>query len=182
MSYLPGDSGEIDILSKIHIIHLAGGYTPASQGNMPGKDYLMKMHFEFNMSAESGKITTDGLTAELGRIDCPINVELEFEASEIQQTLGLCKELIAKVPSFIKEAHTNDMELAEHRAKLEADNIRLRADLADQASKTAHLRAVDLVRLKAEIEHHDIPAETDTRSEQAEPAPDRATGRKHTKV
>ena len=143
----------------------------------------MKMHFEFNIAAESGKITTDGLTAELGRIDCPINVELEFEASEIQQTLGLCKELIAKVPSFIKEAHTNDMELAEHKAKLEADNVRLRADLAEQASKMAHVRAIDLVRLKAEIENHNSTAEMDTRSEQAEPEPDRATGsRKHTKV
>ena len=140
----------------------------------------MKMHFEFNLSAESGKITTDGLTAELGRIDCPLNVTVEFEAAEVQQTIGLMKEVIAKVPSFIKEAHTNDMELAEHRAKLEADNIRLRADLAENASKMAHTRAVDLVRLKAEIESHNSAVEPEPVGTPAEP--DRATGRKHTKV
>ena len=140
----------------------------------------MKMNFNFNLSAESGKITTDGLTAEIGQISCPIEVTLELEASEIQQTLGLMKEIIAKVPSFIKEAHEHEMELAERRAKLEADNIRLRADLAEQASTMAHTRAVDLVRLKAEIENHNS-AEPEPVGTPAEP--DRATGgsRKHTK-
>lgn len=139
----------------------------------------MKMNFNFNLTAESGKITTNDFSAELGKIECPIEVTLDLEASEIQQTIGLMKEVIAKVPSFIKEAHEHDMELAEHRAKLEADNIRLRADLADQASKMAHTRAVDLVRLKAEIENHNSTVEPDPAV-----APDRATGtgsRKHTK-
>lgn len=139
----------------------------------------MKMNFQFNLSAESGKFTTDDLTVEIGQISCPIEITLDLEASEIQQTIGLMKEVIAKVPSFIKEAHEHDMELAEHRAKLEADNIRLRADLAEQASKMAHTRAVDLVRLKAEIENHNSTVEPDPAV-----APDRATGtgsRKHTK-
>lgn len=139
----------------------------------------MKMHFNFNLTAESGKITTNDFSAELGKIECPIEVAVELEASEIQQTVGLMKELIAKVPDLIKETHTHDMELAEHRAKLEADNIRLRADLADQASKMAHTRAVDLVRLKAEIENNNSTVEPDPAV-----APDRATGtgsRKHTK-
>lgn len=141
----------------------------------------MKMNFNFNFAAESGKITTDGLTAEIGQISCPIEVAVELEASEIQQTIGLLKELVAKVPDLIKEAHTNDMELAEHRAKLDADNIRLRADLAEQASKTAHVRAIDLIRLKAEIENHNNTVEPEPAGIPA--APDRATGsRKHTKV
>ena len=139
----------------------------------------MKMHFTFNLSAESGKITTDNLTAEIGQISCPIEVAVEFDASEMQQTMGLMKELIAKVPDLIKETHANDLELAEHRAKLEADNIRLRADLAEQASKMAHTRAVDLVRLKAEIESHNNAVEPESDTAPAEPTPDRATGRKH---
>lgn len=142
----------------------------------------MKMNFNFNLSAESGKITTDDLTAEIGQISCPINVTMELEASEIQQAIGLMKELVAKVPDLIKQHQDGELNLAEKKAKLEADNIRLRAELADNASRTAHVRAIDLVRLKAEIENHNSTAETDTRSEQAEPEPDRATGRKHTKV
>ena len=69
------------------------------------------------------------------------------------------KELITKVPDLIKETHAHDMELAERRAKLEADNIRLRAELDENASQQAHTRAVDLVRLKAEIENNYSPAE-----------------------
>ena len=139
----------------------------------------MKLHFDFNLAAESGKITTNDFSAELGRIDCPINVTVELEASEIQQTIGLMKELITKVPDLIKQHQDGELNLAEKKAKLEADNIRLRADLADQASKMAHTRAVDLVRLKAEIENHNSTVEPDPAV-----APDRATGtgsRKHTK-
>lgn len=138
----------------------------------------MKMHFNFNLTAESGKITTNDLTAEIGQISCPIEVAVDLEVSEVQQTFGLLKELVAKVPDLIKMAHANDMELAEHRSKLDADNIRLRAELSDNSSKMAHTRAVDLVRLKAELENHGIPAEP----EPADVPVDRATGgRRHTK-
>lgn len=128
----------------------------------------MKLHFDFNLAAESGKITTDGLTAEIGQISCPIEVAVDLEASEIQQTVGLLKEIITKVPDLIKETHAHDMELAERRAKLEADNIRLRAELDENASQQAHTRAVDLVRLKAEVENH-YPAESSPAVVSAEP-------------
>ena len=60
----------------------------------------MKMNFNFNFAAESGKITTDGLTAEIGQISCPIEVAIELEASEIQQTIGLLKELYDSAVAF----------------------------------------------------------------------------------
>ena len=137
----------------------------------------MKLNFNFNLSAESGKITTDGLTAEIGQISCPINVTMELEASEIQQAIGLMKELVAKV----KQHQDGELNLAEKKAKLEADNIRLRAELADNASKTAHVRAIDLMRLKSELENHDTTAEPNPAVVTAEPRINRDSKGKFTK-
>lgn len=142
----------------------------------------MKMHVNFDLAAESGKITTNDFSAELGKIECPISFDIEFEAAEVQQTIGLMRDLVKEIPGLIKQHQDGELNLAEKRAKLEADNIRLKADLAEQTSKMAHVRAIDLVRLKADLEHHDIPAEPDSAVVSAEPEPDRATGRKHTKV
>ena len=141
----------------------------------------MKLNFNFNLSAESGKITTDGLTAEIGQISCPINVTMELEASEIQQAIGLMKELVAKVPDLIKQHQDGELNLAEKKAKLEADNIRLRAELADNASKTAHVRAIDLMRLKSELENHDTTAEPNPAVVTAEPRINRDSKGKFTK-
>ena len=140
----------------------------------------MKMHVNFDLAAESGKITGSDFSAELGKIECPISFDIEFEAAEVQQTIGLMRDLVKEIPGLIKQHQDGELNLAEKRAKLDADNIRLKAELAEQASKMAHTHAVDLVRLKAEIENHNS-AEPEPVGTPAEP--DRATGgsRKHTK-
>lgn len=108
----------------------------------------MKMHFNFNLTAESGKITANDFSAELGKIDCPIEITFELESSEIQQTLGICKEFLKDIPNLIEKYQNGERETASHRAKLdehieeirrkmEADNIRLRAELADNSATQA---------------------------------------------
>lgn len=106
----------------------------------------MKLNFRFDFSAESGKLVKNDVSGEIGQINCPIAVELELDPSEIQQTIGLLRDLAKEVPALIKQHHEDEIDIIERKAKLdehiaqvryqlEADNIRLKADLADKSKE-----------------------------------------------
>ena len=120
----------------------------------------MKLHFNFQFSAESGKMVKEGLSAEIGQINCPIEVELDLEAAEVQQTISLVRDLAKEIPGLLKQKGEQEIELAERRGKidehitrvrhqLEADNIRLKADLA-KACETEPAKSSEPEPLPAE--------------------------------
>lgn len=132
----------------------------------------MKFNFNLQFAAESGKITKDDMTAEIGQISCPVTVEVELEASEVQQMLGVCKEFLKDIPVLIEKYQNGERETAAHRAKLdehledvrrkmEADNIRLRAELADNSATQAHLRSMELAEFTAKLRNDQATEQPD---------------------
>ena len=109
------------------------------------RKFIMKVKFNFDLTAEGCKITANDLTVDIGQINCPIGVECELEPAEIQQSIGLIRDLAKEIPNLMKQRQEGELELVEKRAKidehiqrvrhqLESDNIRLKADLAEKAS------------------------------------------------
>lgn len=100
----------------------------------------MKFNFTFNLAAESAKITGDSFSGELGKMDCPIELAIELDASEATQGIGLIKEAIKGIPGLLKQQ-------AEDSEKLE----KLRADNAENLEKLRAGNAESLERLKARL-------------------------------
>ena len=111
----------------------------------------MKMNFRFDLSAESGKITTEDFSGELGAIKCPIELDVEFEASEATQLVGLLKEAIKSIPDMIKQQAANAVELENLRSnnaeRLERLKATLAADTVDR-QRVAEEKALERIRLQ----------------------------------
>lgn len=100
----------------------------------------MKFNFKFNLTAESAKLTGDSFSGELGKMDCPIELAIELEASEATQTLGLLKEALKNIPDLLKQQ------------AVDAENLeKLRADNAESLEKLRAGNAGSLERLKAKL-------------------------------
>lgn len=111
----------------------------------------MKMNFHFNLSAESAKIAGDSYSGELGKIECPIEISVEFEASEATQMIGLLKEAVKSIPDLIKQQAADAEKLEELRAENAERLERLKATLAGETAdrqKAAEEKALERIRLQ----------------------------------
>lgn len=111
----------------------------------------MKLNFHFNLSAESAKIAGDSYSGELGKIECPIEINVELEAGEAAQGIGLLKEALKTVPDIIKQQAEDSVKLEELRAenaeKLERLKAKLSADTADR-QRVAEEKTLERIRLQ----------------------------------
>lgn len=111
----------------------------------------MKMNFHFDLNAESAKVTTEDFSGELGAVKCPIELNVEFEASEATQLVGLLKEALKSIPDMIKQQAADAVELenlrAENAEKLEKLKAKLSADTADR-QRIAEEKTLERIRLQ----------------------------------
>ena len=111
----------------------------------------MKMNFHFNLSAESAKIAGDSYSGELGKIECPIEINVELEAGEAAQGIGLIKEAIKGIPSLLKQQSEDAEKLEELRAENAERLERLKASLAGETAdrqRVAEEKAIERIRLQ----------------------------------